>query len=211
MARRAEVGSLLSDQRRNAALTWILVGFLALGSIGSAIEGDLLWLCFVGILFSLCVLPPIAYKDPLVMLPWEVVGMAALPVLGRIFATVRLTSDLATYLSVAAVALVIAVQLHAFTNVQMNQGFAIFFVVVTTLAAAGTWAVARWAADVHLGTTFLVSPGMTGAELDTALETVMWEFVYSAVAGILAGMVFELYFRRRAPIEPRVPKEVMES
>jgi len=43
------------------------------------------------------------------MLPWEVVAVAALPVLGRAVATVPVTGTLTTYLSVAAVALIIAV------------------------------------------------------------------------------------------------------
>ncbi len=46
------------------------------------------------------------------MLPWESLLLAASPVVGRLFATLSMTGNLATYLSVAAVALILAVELE---------------------------------------------------------------------------------------------------
>jgi len=86
-----------------------------------------------------------------------------------------------------AVALILAVQLHAFTPVKMTYGFAVLFVVVTTIATAGVWAVVRWIADIQLGTGFLATE-----------EELMWEFVYSTAAGLLAGGIFRVYFGREA-------------
>jgi NhaP-type Na+/H+ or K+/H+ antiporter len=118
---------------------------------------------------------------------------------------VPVTSDLFTYLSVAAIALIVAVELHVFTPVKMNQAFAVSFVVVATLAAAGVWAVARFVLDETLGTAFLLDPTLTEAEIEHDL---MLEFVYSTAAGVLGGVVFEWYFRRLRRRENVVPGEV---
>jgi hypothetical protein len=204
---REQVGRLLADQRRNAAIAWLFVAFLVLVAGQSVLEGDLLWTGFVLVVAVLCLVPPVAYRDPTTMLPWEVVAMAALPIVGRALATVPLTGDLAMYLAVAALALIVAVELHVFTPVRMTFGFAVAFVVVTTMATAGVWAVVRWAADIWLGTQFLYEPGLANHVIERG---VMLEFVYSTAAGLLAGVVFELYFRRHAALTERVPEEASE-
>jgi len=203
----SQIGTLLADRRRNAALGWVFVVFLLGVAVESALAGELLWAGFTGAVVALSLAPPAAYRDATTMLPWEVVAMAALPVVGRALATVELTGDLATYLSVAAVALIVAVEVEVFTPVRMTYGFAIFFVVVATMATAGVWAVVRWAADVWLGTALVYEPGLTPDEVE---RQVMVEFVFSTVAGLFAGLTFELYFRRRAPIKERLADEVTD-
>lgn len=198
---------MLADRRKNAYAGWLLVAFLASVAVGTLLGGDLVWAAFVAGVLTLAVVPPVAYRDWTVMLPWEVLAMAALPVIGRSLATVELTGDLAMYLSVAALALILAVELHTFTPVRMTYGFAVFFVVVTTMATAGLWAVTRWAFDLLIGTQFLLEPGVPESAVHDEL---MWEFVYSTVAGLLAGVVFELYFRRWADLTSRVPQEVSD-
>jgi hypothetical protein len=193
----ADLDVLFTDGRYNAALGWafvvVLVGVVGQGLIAS----DTRWGAFVGGVAALVVLPAVAYRNPLVMPPWEVVALASLPVIGRAVASFQLTSSLATYLSVAALALLVAVELHAFTSVRMTIGFAVLFVIVTTMAAAGVWAVVRWLSDVWLGTGFI--------EDETEL---MWEFVNSTAAGVGAGVVFEFYFRRRVRPDQRLPPEI---
>jgi cyanophycinase-like exopeptidase len=39
----------------------------------------------------------------------------------------------------------------------------------------------------------------------------MWDFVAATGAGVLAGVVFDRYFRRRARVERRLPDEVEEA
>lgn len=204
---RSQVGTLLGGRRRNAVVGWVVVAFLGASVVGNALGGERLWAGFVAVVLALAVIPPVVNRDWTVMLPWEVLVVAALPAVGRSFATVELTSDLAVYLSVAALALVVAVELHAFTPVRMTYGFAVFFVVVATMATAGTWAVARWSLDVLLGTQFLLEPGVDERVIHDEL---MFEFVYSTVAGLVGGAVFELYFRRFARIEERLSVEVEE-
>jgi len=75
---------------------------------------------------------------------------------------------------------------------------------VTTVATAGIWAVALWASDVVFGTHFLLVPGVSETVIENRL---MWEFVWSTAAGLLAGGVFEGYFRRRSNAHERLPVE----
>ena len=196
MARPLTLDSVVTDARLNAVLSWLLVIFLLAVVTGSVLDGDLLWAGFTLSVVALALVPATAYRSPRAMLPWEVLLVAILPVFGRSFATMAFTSRITTFLSVAAVALIVAVELHVFTSVQMTHGFAVAFVVVATLASAGIWTVVQWLSDVYLGTAFVAALGRT-----------MWGFVWATVAGVAAGLLFDLYFRTRAPIEPRVPDE----
>lgn len=201
----SNVGQLLSGERHNAALSWALVGFLLLAVGTSVVRGDLLWAGFALVVAALTVLPPVLLRNRTAMLPWEVTALCALPILGRAFSTVTLTGQLATYLSVAAIALVVAVELHLFTPVRMTDSFAVALVVVATLAMAGLWAVVRWSADLLLGTTFLLDPALSE---DVIEHQLMLEFVASTAAGVIAGLIFTLYVRRRIEPDVRLPEEV---
>lgn len=194
---RTELEDLFADGRSNAVVAWLLVAVIATVGIGELLTGGILWTTFAATLVALTLAPPIVFRSRLIMLPWEVLLLAALPVLGMALNAARLSGFFASYLSVAAVALVLAVELHSFTSVRMTPGFAVVFVAVATTAAAGLWALLRWGAAVVLGTPFAADH-----------DSVMWEFVYSAIAGFAGGIVFELYFRRLARHEARVPGTV---
>jgi hypothetical protein len=187
---------VVEDERVNATLGWALVVFLALVAAEETLDGNLLWAGFAGFVGALAVMPAVADRDWTVMLPWEVLALAALPVLGRALATLPITSRVATYLSVAALALVVAVELHVFTPVEMTYWFAVLFVVVATIATAGIWAVVQWLSDVYLGTAFIYSE-----------HRLMWDFVAATGVGVVAGVVFEWYFRRYARVGTRLPGE----
>ncbi len=195
----SRLDALVEDKRVNAGVAWLLVGFLFVVVTASILRSDLLWAMFAGFVAVLAIIPPVSYRNAEAMLPWEVLALAALPVLGRALATLALTTRLATYLSVAALALIVAVELHVFTPVRMTHWFAVLFVVIATIATAGVWAVVEWLSDMYLGTEFI------GTE-----QALMWDFVYATVVGLLAGIIFELYFRRMAPVEPRLPPDVQE-
>jgi hypothetical protein len=172
-----------------------VVGVLVLTVVlGSLLDGQLLWALFAACLATLALLPPLAYRDSKAMLPWEILLLATLPVVGRAVATVQVTGNLATYLSVAAIALIIAVELQLFTPVRMSPRFAVIFVGVATIGAAGFWAVARWVADQTLGTTFIPVPTMSEHAIEEAL---MLEFVASTIAGVGAGVLFAVYVGRQ--------------
>ncbi|MFD1588904.1 hypothetical protein ACFR9U_18150 [Halorientalis brevis] len=192
----AGLGRIVRDHRNNAILSWLLVGLVGVASVGS-LATDLLWTVFTAAVVLIAVFPALSVRNVWTMPPWEVVLLATLPTIGRLFATTLVTGRIATYLSVAALALLVAVDLNAFTPVEMSDGFAVLFVVIATMATAGIWAVVRWGADLVLGTGFLTSE-----------RALMLEFVASTIAGVLAGVVFVFYFRRFAQPERRVPEEV---
>ena len=200
----SDLASLLRTSRLNAAIGWLLTAVIVLTAVTNVFLGNLLWAGFAMVVGGLSVLPAVARRDPLVMIPWEVFVLAALPLLGYTFGINVAFREVTTYLSVAALALIVAVELQLFTNVEMNYQFALLFVVVSTLALAGLWAVSRWLSDLYLGTTLLLDPAL---EEDVIEEHLMWEFVASAVAGLLAGGVFELYVRRYTGVAQRIGSE----
>ena len=207
MAADGRLGAVLETERGNALLSLLLVGFVGLVVAGNALRGDFLWAGFALIVLVLALIPAVAFRRWTVMLPWEVLALAVLPLAGRAFTTVPITGRFVTYLAVAALALVITVELHVFTPVEMTAGFAVLFVVVATMATAGVWAVLRWVVDVSLGTTFLLDPALSPDEVETRL---MWEFVYSTLAGVAGGVIFEAYFRRRDRGRERVPEAIRQ-
>lgn len=199
--------SLLRNRRTNALIGWFFLVFLGVVIGESLLTGDLAWALFVAGVVALCILPPVAFQNPETMLPWEVIAMAALPALGRAIAVFDLFRALNLYFSIAALALIVAVELELFTTVRLTVGFSIIFVVASTLAATAVWSVMQWSLDLLIGTEFLIEPGKTDRVIHDEL---MMEFVYTAIAGILAGLIFEFYFRRTAPVEGRFSGEATE-
>ncbi len=176
---------LFRDSRLNALLAWIFLAVLAVGFLESVLSGDLRWVVFVGFVGVVVLLPPLAYRDWRVVLPWELLAIALMPILvrGLVGGTV---GTFATYLSLAALALLVVVELHMFTQLTVTPWFAVAIVVMTTLAAVAVWTILRWNADRLLGTNFLVDN-----------ETLMIEWLYVTLAGVAAGVLFDSYFKRR--------------
>ena len=202
----ADVGRLLRDARLNAIVAWVLL-FVMAATVGIAIlTGNLVWSGFAAVVVIVALLPPLVRRSPRAMLPWEILLFAGLPILGRSLLPVPQFGLATTYLSVAAFALVVAVELHLFTAVKMSPGFAVLFVTVTTIAVAGVWGVVRWLADLYLDTTLLLVPGKTELEIEQAL---MVEFVVASAIGVLAVIFFEFYFRRQTSVAARVPEETV--
>lgn len=187
------LSTLFRSGRVNATIAWPLVAVLGVTFVESVLDFDRLWILFVAVTGAIVVVPPIAHRDWRVMLPWEVLVVALAPVLARGLFGGEL-GTFAYYLSVAGLALVVTVELHMFTTMRMTHWFAVVFVVMTTLASAGVWAVARWSADRLLGTNFLSDPPTTTEAANAAL---MVEFLWVALAGLAAGVLFDAYFKRR--------------
>lgn len=176
---------LFRDGRVNAVLAWLLVGIIAVVFIESALDVDYQWILFVGVVGCVVLIPPLAFREWRVMLPWELLVLALFPILvrGLFRGTV---GTFATYLALAALALLVIVELHMFTSLEVTHWFAVGLVVLATMAAVAAWTIFRWNADRFLGTAYLVDN-----------ETLMMEWLYVTVAGLVAGILFDAYFRRR--------------
>ena len=175
----------IGSERATTAFAWALVLVLLAAVAWNLLGGSVLWAAFGVSTVALVLVPTIAERTASATVPWEIVLLAVLPFVSR---SAGLFVRPATYLSVAAVALVVAVEFHEFTPVEMNARFAVVFVVTTTMAAAGLWTIAQYASDRYLGTAFLTSP-----------NAVMWNLVAATVAGIAAGVFFGLYFDGPSP------------
>lgn len=174
--------TLVRDERVNATLGWLLIGTTFLIAGWSLAVGNLLWSGFAAVCGLTTVVPPIVRRSPREMLPWELLALlAGAVVIGGFDVLVTPTG----YVATAALALVVAVLVDIYTTVEMTSWFSVAFVVVTTTALAGVWGVTQFAADTVLGTTRLA----TNADM-------MWDFVLATAVGIVAGLLFELYFRR---------------
>lgn len=194
----AGLDDLLADGRRNAVASWLLVGVAATAWLSGFIVAGPLWSVFALAILALALLPPIIYRSRYVMLPWEVLAMASLPLLGLAVGAHQLTGPLFAYLAIAAVGLVIVVELHSFTSIRMSPGFAIVLVAAATMAAAATWELLEWYASILLDRSY-----------DTDNDQLMIEFLWATLAGLGAGVLFWAYFRRVAATD-RVPEELRE-
>ncbi|WP_248515344.1 hypothetical protein [Salinarchaeum laminariae] len=193
------LGELLADGRRNAAASWLFVAVAAAAWIGGVIVAGPLWSVFALAVVVLAVLPPIVYRSRYVMLPWEVLAMASLPLIGLAIGAQRLSGPLFAYLAIAAVGLVIVVELDSFTSIRSSPAFALVLVVAATMAASATWQLLQWYASILLDRSY----DMTNDEL-------MIEFVYATLAGFGAGGLFWAYFRRIA-LTDRVPIDIQDQ
>jgi len=183
--RRDRLRRLFRDGRINAGLAWLMVVILAAVLVESLLDVDYQWILFVAVVGAVVLVPPVAFRDWRVMLPWELLVLALLPVLLRGTVGGEI-GTFATYLSLAAFALLVIVEFHTFTSLEVTHWFAVVLVVLTTMASVAAWTVFRWNADRYLGTSFLVDN-----------ETLMTEWLYVTLAGLVAGVLFDAYFRRR--------------
>ncbi|QCW04532.1 hypothetical protein [Natrinema pallidum] len=177
--------------RRNAALAWLVTAALVALAIAHGLFDAYRWFVFTAFAVAIVLLPAAAFRNPLVMPPWELLCLVLLPVIDAAISGVSFLTSIAVYVAVAAVALVVCVEIDRFTAVRMNHAFAVVLVVLTTLAVAGAWHVAQWLADVTLETDYILD----GRSQDAANRALMYNFAYAAVAGLLAGAVFGRYFQ----------------
>lgn len=190
----ARFGGSIDGPQRNAVLGWLVIVLLAGLAIWQGFNGSYRWLSLTGMAIILMVLPTVTLRDPYAMPPWELLVMVAIPVGDAALLDGTVISPIAVYLAVAAVALIVAVDVHTFTSVRMNRTFTIILVVIATLAIGATWNIAQWVVDMTLGTAYLVGDRTQ----DAANHAMMIDFLYAATAGSVAGMLFTRYLRHRS-------------
>lgn len=178
----ARIAAALESRSTNAAAAWLLVAGLSVGAVANVVTGDLLWAVYAAAIVAVALVPVLLTRDASTLVSWDVLALAALPVLAH---RIGVVAEPLTYVSVAALALLVAVEVDAFSAAEMPHWFAVLFVVLTTLSVASLWAVCQYASDLWLSTDFLAGR-----------VPLMWDLVAAALAGVGAGVAFELYFRR---------------
>ena len=176
----------LRADRVNAGVAWAFVAGFTLVAAYRVATGEYLWAGLALASAGVTSVPAVATRTPVAMPPAEFVALLAVPSVTRLLGVAvagDVLTQVATALSVATLALLVAVDLNALTDVEMSREFAVAFVVSTTMALAGAWTVARFAADAYLGTSFLVSE-----------DAVMWDLVVSSATGVVGGLLFATYF-----------------
>lgn len=73
------------------------------------------------------------------MVPWPLLSVAALAVVLR---AVGIYPDIAGYVAITSIALLLVVELDVYTEVELSRRFAIVFAVMTTMALQALWIIA---------------------------------------------------------------------
>lgn len=177
----ADFRALLEDRSTNAAIAWLSTGVLVLAAVALLAAGELLWPAFALLTAGVVLLPPALDRDLRTTMPGELVAVVALPAVLR---ATGLFLQVTPFVAVAGLALLVVLALDGLTSLEMAPRFAVVFVVITTMAFAGGWAIAEFAADVLLGTDFVGGQREMNLNLLTA-----------TVVGVFAGVACEAYFR----------------
>ncbi len=143
----------------------------------------------IGILIAILG-PSVTHRSMDILVPWQVLFVAVVALLARQAIGWEPIQFVGNYLVIATIALVLAVEIHKYTRVEMDRTFAMVFVAMVTMTAATAWALGRWVVDLLFGTGFIPSN-----------EALMWELIAATIVGGGAGILFGLYFRQRTPKE----------
>ncbi|MFC6716214.1 hypothetical protein ACFQGT_08105 [Natrialbaceae archaeon GCM10025810] len=125
------LGRPVDEPTRNATLGWAIVAVLCALAVVHALESSYRWFAFTGFAVAIVLLPAVANRDPRAVPPWDLLLLVAIPVVDATVLGETFVTALATYVAVAAVALVAVVEIHRFTTVRMNHAFAVVLVVMT--------------------------------------------------------------------------------
>jgi hypothetical protein len=174
--------SLLVRRRVDAGLAWAITTTHLLAAVALFEQGEPAWAAFGVLVAGVAGLVPALAGDPTVTVPGEILLLAAAPFVVR---AAGLLPGVTPFFAAAALTLLVVVVLDAFTSLSMTPRFAAVFVVVATMAVAGAWTVVIFAADALLGTAFV-----------TGQAELMWDLVAATGAGVVAGVVFDLYVDR---------------
>lgn len=179
------LGELANGERVNAVIGWMMIGIVMLGAAESFLMNALLWGVFSLLVVAVAAIPALTNHDWMVMVPWPVLLVAAIAVVAR---AAEFYSEAAGYLAIATLALIVVVELEAFTPVELSRWFAVSFAVLTTLAIQSLWIITQFYSDLWLGTAFLTT--------QTELQE---DIVIVSVVGVIVGGIFYWYFSRFEP------------
>lgn len=190
----ASLRAVIHGERPNALVGWMLTGVVTFVAVRSFLTDSLLWGGFALVVVVVTAIPAVVTGEWTAMVTWPLLSVAAV---AMVAGALGLYLEIAGYLAVVALALVVVVELDAFTSVEMSRRFAVGFAALTTLAVQGLWTIAQYYSDRWLGTAYLHS--QRELQVDIVMVTVI---------GIVVSAGFERYFDRVEPVESRTrPKE----
>ncbi|QRV14735.1 hypothetical protein JMJ58_17705 [Haloterrigena salifodinae] len=179
------LAELVRDERTNAIIGWLLASIVALVGLESVFAGVLLWGGFELLIVVAVAAPALTTGDWTAVVSWPLLAVVA-------FATVASAAvfpfETSVYITVAALALIVVVELEAFTGVELSRRFSVGFAVLTTMALQALWTVAQFYSDRWLGTEYLRSQ-----------SELQWDFVVVTVVGFALGGLFQWYVVRFQP------------
>ncbi|MFB6140504.1 MAG: hypothetical protein ABEJ26_08730 [Halosimplex sp.] len=175
----------LGYERTNAVLAWVVVAVLLAAAVERTLAGEYVWASAALAAAAVAVVPSVRSGDWTQTVAWEVLALAAAPVVASIVTTF---DDVAATVVVAGVALLVTTELDAYTDVEMTADFAVGFVVLVTMSLVGVWVIAQYVSDTYLGTSLI-----------SGQAALMRDVIAATGIGVLAGVLFEFYFRRLSP------------
>ncbi len=176
---------LVHGRQTNAAIGWVLLSVVAVSAVESVLIATVLWRLLALLVVAVAAIPALYTRDWTVMVPWPLLSVAAVAVLAR---AIGLGPEIAGYLIVATLALIVVVELDVFTSIELSRRFAVAFAVMMTMACQALWTVAQFYSDRWFGTQFLRS--QTELQRDIVIVTLV---------GLVLGVLFEWYFTRFEP------------
>lgn len=185
-----------SDRRTilEAEASWIASLVLFFATVYVTVKMDIPWMAFGISAISLYILPILSMRNPFRALPWEMTLLLAAPLLLHIsegsqtlmenVGWWRDVTSIAFAFSLTTIGFLLTVELHMYTPVRMNRPFAVFFVVMFTLAVSGFWQLGQWIDQLLYGSNLLPSN-------EVAMKNLLW----TLIVGVPMAFVYDLYMR----------------
>ncbi len=187
-----------------AEASWVACTVLFFCTVYVALEVDVLWSAFGVAALILYVLPIVTSRDPFQALPWEMTLLLSSPIVLHISEGSRALSgnlgwwddltSLSFAFSFATIGFLLTLMLEMYTEVRMNRAFAVFFVVIFTMAVSGFWQIGEYVSDVIFDTENIFSNAQ-----------VMREFVWVTIGGFVMGFAYGAYIKAM----PKSRREVL--
>lgn len=189
--------SLVRGGQSNALIGWFVAGCVALTAVANLHLAPSIWVGYALLLVGVVALPAVVTGDWVTMIHWPIAAIAASAVILRVTGVVP---EVAGYVAIVALALVIVVELDTFTSVELSRRFAVGFAVLTALAIEAVWIVVQFVADWWLGTDYLTT--------QTALQ---YDIVAVSTVSLAVGVAFYWYLTTYHPPEPDISQPSQEA
>lgn len=178
--------SQIFGRKVNAVLSGVAALYLMVSCANIMFDGNLTWSMYGFAVLGLVFAPSFVLEDRKAFVPFEILLLLAVPFTVKGMELGFAANYTLSYFTASKVSLLIITELDTYTSFSTTPKFSVVLLSITTVGIAGLWAVARWISDIYIRTALIVSE-----------KTLMWEFAAALAAGAVAGILFNLYFKRR--------------